>query len=100
MANYDTLSMAMNALKEKGFDLEFSTDKSQIVSNDKTLKYRAEDFDIIEVHRFEGMTNPGDMSILYAIESKDGKKGLLVDAYGAYSSEISPELAKKLGATS
>ncbi|QNL22633.1 phosphoribosylpyrophosphate synthetase [Hyphobacterium sp. CCMP332] len=100
MENYDTLSMAMNALKERGFTIEFSTEKSHIISIDKDLKYEPEDFDIVEIHRFEGMTNPGDMSVLYAIESKDGKKGLLVDAYGAYASEISPELAKKLGANS
>lgn len=100
MENYDTLSMAMNALKERGFTIEFSTEKSHIISIDKDLKYEPEDFDIVEVHRFEGMTNPGDMSVLYAIESNDGKKGLLLDAYGAYSSEISLEMAKKLGANS
>lgn len=97
MKTYDTLSQAMNSLKKEGFDLEFSTDKKEIVCEEKKLRYKPEDFDIIEVFRFEGMTNPGDTSILYAIEATDGNKGLLVDAYGAYSAEISPELAKKLG---
>ena len=97
MENFDTLSQAMNSLKEKGYKIEFSVSGNQIISEKDDLNLKPEDFDIDEVHRFEGMTNPGDMSILYAISSNTGKKGLLVDAYGTYSNEISPELAKKLG---
>lgn len=34
-------------------------------------------------HRsFEGMSDPDDMSVLYAIESADGTKGSIVDAFG------------------
>jgi len=33
------------------------------------------------------MSDPEDNSIIYAIESKDGHKGILIDAYGAYSDE-------------
>ncbi|HAV55733.1 MAG TPA: phosphoribosylpyrophosphate synthetase, partial [Aequorivita sp.] len=46
--------------------------------------------------RFEGMTNPGDNTILYLIETNDGIKGLLVDAYGADQGEVSPEMIQKL----
>ena len=42
------------------------------------------------------MTDPGDNTILYVIETKCGTKGLLVDAYGADTSSISPEMIKKL----
>jgi hypothetical protein len=42
------------------------------------------------------MTNPDDSSVLYAIASTGGLKGLLVDAYGVYSESISQEMIKKL----
>ena len=40
---------------------------------------------IREFHRFEGVSDPDDMSIVYAIESRDGTRGTLVDAFGVYS---------------
>ena len=42
---------------------------------------------ITAVYRFEGMSDPDDNVVLYAIESNTGVKGLLVDAYGAYADE-------------
>ena len=48
------------------------------------------------MHRFEGMSSTDDNSILYAISSKDGIKGTLVDAYGVYAQNISEEMRKKL----
>lgn len=96
MEQYDTLSQAMNSLKKRGYNLDFSTDGQKIISENENLEFKPEDIEIDEVHRFEGMTNPGDMSVLYAITSSDGHKGLLADAYGTYGNEISPELARKL----
>ena len=40
---------------------------------------------IAEYHRFEGVSDPGDMSIVYAIETRSGIRGTLVDAFGVYA---------------
>jgi hypothetical protein len=40
---------------------------------------------IREVHRFEGESDPDDMSVVYAIEGKDGTRGVIVDAFGIYA---------------
>jgi hypothetical protein len=48
--------------------------------------FRAEDLLIREFYRFEGVSDPDDMSIVYAIESRDGTRGTLVDAFGVYAS--------------
>ncbi|NNC82007.1 MAG: hypothetical protein HKN79_00380 [Flavobacteriales bacterium] len=40
------------------------------------------DIIIDQQYRFEGMTNPDDLSILYALSMSDGSKGTLVLAYG------------------
>jgi hypothetical protein len=48
--------------------------------------FRADELLIREFHRFEGVSDPDDMSIVYAIESRDGTRGTLVDAFGVYAS--------------
>ena len=49
-----------------------------------------------EFHRFEGMSNPDDNSIVFAISSNDGIKGTLVDAYGMYADSLTESMIKKL----
>lgn len=60
------------------------------------IEIRPEDFKVDKTFRFEGMSSTDDNSILYVISSKDGIKGLLVDAYGVYAENISKEMRKKL----
>ncbi|HET8578497.1 MAG TPA: hypothetical protein VFO18_15485, partial [Methylomirabilota bacterium] len=38
-----------------------------------------------EYYRFEGVSDPDDMAIVYAIEGKGGIRGILADAFGVYS---------------
>ena len=94
--SYDTLSQAMNGLKEEGYTLDFDMKKDSIYCHSEDLTLTPHEFNIDEVHRFEGMTNPADSSILYAISTPEAeKKGTLVDAYGAYSDNLSPEMISK-----
>lgn len=60
------------------------------------LKFIEEDFEVDEFYRFEGMSSTDDNSILYAISSKNGIKGLLVDAYGVYSENLNEKMIQKL----
>jgi len=58
------------------------------MTNDKEEKiYTPHDVTIVNFHRFEGYSNPDDNAVIYYIETGDGKKGLLIDAYGAYADE-------------
>ena len=41
-----------------------------------------EDCVVEEEHRFEGLSNPSDMSIIYAVRTDDGRKGTVVVNYG------------------
>src|SRR5205814_1517307 len=47
--------------------------------------FGAHELIIREFQRFEGVSDPDDMAIVYAIESTDGTRGSLVDAFGVYS---------------
>ncbi|MGB5981924.1 MAG: phosphoribosylpyrophosphate synthetase [Nonlabens sp.] len=92
---YDTVTEATEDLQSKGYTIDFDLVEEGISSKELKKEWKAEELEVVEFYRFEGMTNPGDNMILYAIECKDGEKGLLLDAYGA-DVAISREMIEKL----
>ncbi len=97
MENYQTVVEALTDLKNRGFNLDFNLANGVLHNSDQDIKLQPEDFTICELHRFEGMSDPADNSIVYAIESKKyNVKGVFVNGYGTYSDDISEELLKKL----
>ena len=94
MISYDTVSEAVNDLKKRGFDLDFNLQENCLICHED--KFNADDFEITEVYRFEGNTDPSDEAVVYAIESKDGRKGVLVNGYGISADAMDAEMAKKL----
>lgn len=48
-------------------------------------RYVPQDVRLVWTRRFEGQSNPGDMSILYGLRLPDGQTGVLVDGYGPTS---------------
>ena len=96
MRTDDTLSTTMAQLQKQGYTCDFNLCTGHIECNSLKLKLHPEDFEVDETYRFEGMSSTDDNSILYAISSKNGIKGLLVDAYGVYAENISEAMRKKL----
>lgn len=94
--SYDTLSEAIRDLQRRGYSYDFNLKPHCLECASLNLQIHPEDFEIDEVHRFEGMSSTDDNSILYAIVAKDGINGTLVDAYGVYAENISEEMRKKL----
>lgn len=82
------LQKCMKKLEEQGYTDQFRVEKKYLQSlTDAKRKYKPKDVTAVNFYRFEGLTDPDDMSILYAIETTDGFKGTLVDAYGNYSDD-------------
>tara|TARA_R110000744_G_scaffold16401_1_gene45151 strand:+ start:4028 stop:4321 length:294 start_codon:yes stop_codon:yes gene_type:complete len=96
MKSYDTLSEAIQDLQKRGYSYDFNLRPHCLECVSLKLEIHPEDFEIDELHRFEGMSSTDDNSILYAISSKNGIMGTLVDAYGVYAENISEEMRKKL----
>ena len=94
MPAYDTVSQAIDGLKERGYTLDFNLKTNSLECQGQ--KFNPKDFEITEFHRFEGSSDPGDEAIVYAIESRGGLKGVLVNAFGVYSEPLSDEMMKKL----
>lgn len=96
MRSYTTLSEATDDLRHRGFTTDLEACGDHLTDAQRAFQLRPEDFSIVEVYRFEGDSDPTDMTVVYAIESKDGLKGQLVDAYGADAHNMSSEMAEKL----
>ena len=79
-------------LNDEGYTAQFTFREGALHADNKT--FRPEDLIINEEFRFEGESNPDDMSILYAIEASDGTKGAVIDAYGTYSDNELGEFMK------
>jgi hypothetical protein len=85
--NYASEIDAIRDLCRRGYsaDLEFRDDAlHEIVSG---RRFRPDELAIVEHHRFEGASDPEDMSVVYAIESDDGVHGIVMDAFGAMQSQ-------------
>lgn len=97
MKDYGTLSQALNKLKlEEGYENDFNLLDEEIELKSENKTFGVEDFDVDKVLRFEGMSNPDDNAILYAITTSNGQKGVLVDGYGISSGQVSKKMIKKL----
>jgi len=90
---YSTMTEAMQGLRRRGFIANFEFLKNSFRDVDSKRAFKAEDLTIVEHHRFEGASDPEDMSVLYAIESTDGIRGVIADAFGVYAN---PELGSFL----
>lgn len=97
MKDFDTLSQAMNALRDEGYVEDFNLKHDCIECNNGERILLNSEFEVDSFYRFEGMSDPADASILYAISSKKHQlKGLLVNGYGIYSDQLTDEMLQKL----
>jgi hypothetical protein len=90
------MEICMRRLEEKGYTTQYRVEENKLVNLTTGKKYKADDVLAANFFRFEGISNPDDMSILYAIETTDGNKGTLVDAFGLYSDDDTGEFMKEV----
>ena len=97
MNHYDTVVDAVNGLKQRGFTIDFNIAFDHIICSEDKYCLNPDQFEITEVYRFEGDSNPADEDVVYAVTSKDGKlKGAITSAYGMYSDNVSTDMLRKL----
>jgi hypothetical protein len=85
MYHYATVSKALEELKEKGFTIDFNLQEDRIKAN-------YQDFEIVEIYRYEGESDPGDEATVYGIKSNDGQMGVFVAGYGAFEENSAAKL--------
>jgi hypothetical protein len=82
-----SLASCANKMRELGYKEDFKVDKSGLQTFDGKNNFKPEDVKIVNFYRFEGVSDPGDNTVMYVIETTNGTKGTLVDGYGAYASD-------------
>lgn len=92
----NTLSEVIGLLRQKGYEENFEMGNEGFTAKISGLVLSPENIKIRKVFRFEGESNPGDMSVLYAMETDKGVKGILIDAYGTYAGNENGALAEFL----
>ncbi|MCB2380529.1 hypothetical protein LGH70_23245 [Hymenobacter sp. BT635] len=85
-------------LDADGFTEDFTVKDGRLCSFRSDIKksYGPEEVTIVDFYRFEGESDPDDMSILYAIECNDGVRGTISSAYGTYADSDSLEFLTKV----
>jgi hypothetical protein len=80
-----TLAGVMADLAARGFTEQFTSrgDRLRAVASGKL--YAPADLRLVEFYRFEGISDPDDMAIIYALETGGGHRGTLTDAFGVYA---------------
>ena len=91
-----SLVNVMNTLKKKGYTEDFRITEEGMCGGKTDRLYQPEEVTIVDFYRFEGITNPDDMSILYALETTDGLKGTISNSYGPYADTFIDEFLKKV----
>lgn len=97
MYSYDTIVDAINGLKQRGYTIDFNLAFDKLICSKEIHILAPADFEITEMYRFEGNSDPSDEDVLYAVESRDGKlKGIITSAFGMYADAASTEMLSKL----
>ncbi|HKL32901.1 MAG TPA: hypothetical protein VJ919_10215 [Tangfeifania sp.] len=93
---YDTLAEASTELKKRGFKANFKVNENEKLVDSEGNQFVPSDVTLVEFHRFEGISNPADSTIIYAVETNKNIKGTVVDSFGADASEVTSEFMNKV----
>ena len=93
---YKTMAEAVSGLKERGFTANFEFLNNAFRDIDTGKTFQPDELAVVEHHRFEGVSDPDDLSIVYAMEATDGTRGVLTDAYGVYANPDLSAFLKKV----
>ena len=81
----NTLTSCVNKVVKEGYTDSFKVTREGLTSCTRDKHYSPEQVNVVNFFRFEGESDPADNTILYVIETQDGQKGTLIDAYGPYA---------------
>jgi len=95
MPHYMSPSIAKEQdLEKKGYTTNFKLTEESLQAVGTGKVYKPNQLKIVEHFRFEGVSDPDYMDVLYVIETEDGTKGMIIDAFGAYSDAALSEFLK------
>ncbi len=85
MENSKSLADALSDLRDRGYKTDFSIETFCLYCGDLDMRLNPEQFKVDEEYRFGGDDAHEEDTVLVAITSSNGIKGILVGSYGSYS---------------
>ena len=82
---YDDMLEAIGDLNSRGYTKSFFLSQDGLYCTETKDTFKSDNISIVEFHRFEGATDFEDMAIIYAVETDNGLKGTIIDAFGTYA---------------
>ena len=80
-----SMAICLSRMLDEGYTEDFKVTDAGLQAIKHERVFRPEEVNIVNFFRFEGESDPDDNAILYVIETNDGTRGTLIDAYGVYS---------------
>ncbi len=68
--------------QKKGYTTNYRFSEGKLMDSETNKAYNPNEIFVVAEHRYEGMSDPSDMSILYIIETQDKLKGTFLLGYG------------------
>jgi len=81
----ETLKRVLEELARRGYTEHSSAVDGGLEALGSGRRFASDELAIRGYYRFEGTSDPDDMAIAYAIETRSGIRGILVDAFGVYA---------------
>jgi hypothetical protein len=80
MDSMKTIAQKIEELKREGFTENFFFEDGKMQTENDS--FEKSDIKEVKEYRFEGKSNPDDLSILYQITTTKGVKGTIADGFG------------------
>ena len=68
--------------QKKGYTANYKFEEDHLIDSETGKKFGSGDIMIVDEYRYEGTSNPSDMSILYVMKMSDDSKGTILVPYG------------------
>jgi len=82
------MTFTLKCLSEMGWVHNAVLADGKLRCNDTQESYEAEALALQGSFRFEGQSDPEDMSVIYALQAVNGTKLLVIDAFGPYGDPL------------
>lgn len=96
MRSFDTITNAVEQLQQEGFQTSFEIRFDTLIDLADSRKFHTPDFEVAELLQFETQARKVLTTRIYAIETKDNRKGILIDDDADKHDPVSIEMVEKL----
>ncbi len=85
MTTIGALTNCVKQVVNEGYRECFKVTARGLYATSRSRYYRPEQVQVVNTYRFDAQADPRDDAVMYVIETSDGIKGTLIDAYGSYA---------------